>query len=256
MKVVFVLLSAFALLSGCASRTMVSLANRRVSSEEIHQAVRINQSRIHSMNGEGKFTIETPELAQTATFSLNLQKPDSVMLRIEGPFGIEVGAAIVTRNEFTFYNSLQNKVFSGPTNAENLNRVLRFNVTFEDLVQLFSGGAFFQDDATNDGEISLDDDHFLLTYSQGNANRKYWIDPSSLLITKVQHTDGDGKLVFEQRFGQHRPVGGAFIPHFLQLTQPKERRRVSIVYSELELNTPAPQFTLNIPGNAERIRIQ
>ena len=56
------------------------------------------------MIGEGKFTIETPEIAQSASFFLNLQKPDSVMLRIEGPFGIEVGAAIVTRDEFLFYN--------------------------------------------------------------------------------------------------------------------------------------------------------
>lgn len=245
-----------AVLAGCASSPSVNLANRTVSSSEIHEAVFANQSRIQSMRGEGKVTIETPELAQTASFMLILQKPDSVMLRIEGPFGIEVGAAIVTRDEFLFYNILQNKVFTGSSNPENLSKILRVKVNFEDLVNLFSGGSFLAEDGSSGDEIIVEENQFVVTYAGRLYKRRYWVDPNTLLILKIQHFGADGKLFFDQRFDKHRMVEGISIPHIVQLTLPRERRRVSISYSELALNVPPERFSIIVPTNAERIRIQ
>lgn len=230
--------------------------NRTVSSTEIHEAVFANQSLIQSMRAEGKVTIETPELAQTATFMLNLQKPDSVMLRIEGPFGIEVGAAIVTREEFLFYNILQNKVFTGSSKPENLSKILRVQVGFEDLLNLFSGGTFLPQDAASANEIIVEENQLVATYSDRLYKRRYWVDPNTLLIVKIQHFGADGKLFLDQRFDKHRLVGGVSIPHIVQLTLPRERRRVSISYSELALNVPPERFSIIVPINAERIRIQ
>ena len=250
------LLGAVFILAGCASHSTVNLASRNVTSEEIHVAVRANQARIRSMTAEGKMTIETPEIAQSASFFLNLQKPDSVMIRIEGPFGIEVGAAIVTREEFLFYNILQNRVISGSTSPANLSRFLRVSITFEDMLTLFSGGSFSVGDAEDADNISVDDDHLIMGYHNGGLKRTYWVDPQTLLILKVQLLDSDGKLVLEQRFFNHKTVEGATVPFSVQVTQPRERRRVSIAYSDLQVNVPAGQFTINIPANAERIRLQ
>ncbi|MBI4428086.1 MAG: DUF4292 domain-containing protein [Ignavibacteriales bacterium] len=244
------------LLAGCAAPSTVGLANRSITSAEIHKAVRTNQARIRSVTAEGKLTVETPEIAQSASFYLNLQKPDSVMLRIEGPFGIEVGAAILTREEFLFYNILQNRVISGSTNSSNLSRILRVNLTFEDVLTLFCGGSFFADDAEDADDMKLDDDFLVLDYRQGGARRTYWVNAQTLLIQKVQLVDAEGKLLLEQRFSNHKPVEGTTIPFNVQVTQPKERRRVSIAYSDLQVNVPAAQFTINIPANAERVRLQ
>lgn len=178
------------------------------------------------------------------------------MLRIEGPFGIEVGAAILTREEFLFYNILQNRVISGSTNSSNLSRILRVNLTFEDVLTLFCGGSFFADDAEDADDMKLDDDFLVLDYRQGGARRTYWVNAQTLLIQKVQLVDAEGKLLLEQRFSNHKPVEGTTIPFNVQVTQPKERRRVSIAYSDLQVNVPAAQFTINIPANAERVRLQ
>ena len=242
--------------AGCASHSAVHTSNRKVTSDEIHEAVRVNQNRIRSITGEGKLTIESPEIAQSASFFLNLQKPDSVMLRIEGPFGIELGAAIVTRDEFLFYNILQNKVISGSTNPSNLSKILRVNISFENMVALFSGGSFFIEDVEEANDMSVEEDRLVMVYDQGGLKRMYWVDTQSLLILKVQLLDTDGKLALEQRFFNHKSVEGALVPYNVQVTQPRERRRVSIAYSDLQINTPSVQFTINIPSNAERIRVQ
>ncbi|MBI3005835.1 MAG: DUF4292 domain-containing protein [Ignavibacteriales bacterium] len=244
------------LLAGCASHSTIRLTDRNVTPAEIREAVRTNLDRIRSMTGEGRLSVETPEIAQSASFYLNLQKPDSVMLKIEGPFGIEVGAAIVTREEFLFYNILQNRVISGKTNSSNLSKILRVNITFEDMLTLFCGGSFFTDDTDDADDVSHEENFLVMAYHQGGGKRSYWVDPQTLLIQKVQLLDADGKLLLEQRFFNHRIVEGASVPFNVQVTQPKERRRVSIAYSDLQVNAPAAQFTITIPANAERVRLQ
>jgi len=251
----FLIISAV-VVAGCASHSGIRLVDREVSSTEIQNVVRENQSRIRSMIAEGKLTVETPEIAQTASFSLNLQKPDSLMLRIDGPFGIEVGAAIVTREEFLFYNILQNRVISGSTNPANLSKILRVNLTFEDMLTLFCGGSFFAGDVEAADSIARQDDFLVMKYRPGGAQRTYWVDPQSLLIQKVQLLDAEGKLLLEQKFSNHRVVEGATVPLNVQVTQPRERRRVSIAYTDLQVNVKAPQFTIIIPSSAERVRMQ
>jgi len=241
---------------GCAATSSLRTATRTITPELVQESVRVNQERVHSMRGEGNLAVETPEIAQSASFVIMLKKPDSLLVEIRGPFGIEIGTALLTRREFLFYNSMQNRLISGPMNPTNLGRVFRMSLTFDELLDLVAGGTFFPEDRTAPDSFTSEEERLVLTYNRGQGKRRYLIDPASLLIETIQHFDSQGKLVFEQRFKNFRAVEGTTLPFHVRMTQHRERRRVTLSYSEVSINTNAVEFNFNIPTNADRVRWQ
>jgi outer membrane lipoprotein-sorting protein len=244
------------LLGGCASVPTANLAGRAVTPDLIQRSVKANQERVQSLNGAGTISVESLEMAQSGSFELILRKPDSVLVNIQGPFGIHVGSALLTRTGFTFYNSLQNQLVTGSVNAANLNRIFRVGVSFDELLDLFTGGSFLEADNRTPDSLVIQDNQFVMTFGTTAGSRRYWIDPATLLIAKIQHTDAKGKLVLEERFEKIRDAGSASLPRQIRLTQHQAHRVVAVAFSSLEVNIDGGPLVLDIPTNAERVRWQ
>jgi outer membrane lipoprotein-sorting protein len=241
------------LLAGCAGPASVRYADRTITAEQVRESVRQRQAKVVTMQGSGNISVETPEMAQSGSFTLALHRPDSLLVKLEGPFGLEVGAALVTRRQFLFYNGLQNRLIVGPTNAANLKKILRIQVEFDDLLNLFTGGLFVSEDNRSPDSFTIEDEHFVLAFDNPQGSRRYWVDPQSHVIVRIQHLDRRGRLVFEQRYANFRAIGEAIIPHHMFLTQHLERRSVAIALFDLSINPSFTTCSLQIPSNAQRV---
>ncbi len=253
MKLIFVCLAVL-LAAGCSAGG--GYADRTISPLFIENAVLSNHNRVKTLLGSGTISVETPEIAQNVAFELTLRKPDSVMVRIEGPFGIDLGLALLTRREFFFYNSMNNQILSGPTNPANLARVLRIRMEFDDLLNLFSGGTFLSGDIGQRAAFEIVDDEYVLTYDHELGSRRYWIDPRSFQIVQIQHLDQSGGILIEHTFGKFLTADGIVVPQLVRALMRPERRRLSIAYSDLSVNPPILEFHFDIPADARRARLQ
>lgn len=258
MKLVHAVLSIYALvaLGGCASVPNANLANRAITPEMVQRIVRDNRERVHTLKGSGTITVETPDMAQSGSFDLLLHKPDSMLVQVQGPFGLHVGSVLLTRTDFLFYNSLKNQLITGTVNASNLNRIFRINLTFDELLSLFTGGSFFAGDIDASDSLMVEDNQFVLMHRNDAGSRRYWIDPTSLLITKIEHLDLNGELFFEERFENFRALGQTYLPRYVRLTQQLTRRVVAVSFSSFAINTGGVPLSLDVPTNAERVRWQ
>lgn len=243
-------------IAGCASASRPDLAAKTVNPQLVQQTVRGNYEKVHSLTGSGTITVETPSIAQSGSFELFLHKPDSVLVKIEGPFGISVGSALITRNDFMFYNSLENQLITGPVTSANLNRIFRVKLTFDQLLNLFTGGSFLASDEAAPDTVVVEEEQYVLVYKDSDGTRRYWIDPVSSLITKIQHLDQKGKLFFEERYEKFRTFGDASLPKFIRVTQHASQRAIGVMFSSVDLNTGVAPLVVEIPKNVERIRWQ
>jgi outer membrane lipoprotein-sorting protein len=248
-----ILILSLLIIAGCRTTSNLNLDSRSISSKEVQDVVRQHHARIHSMKGEGRISIETPDIAQSGSFTLKLQKPDSVLIELQGPFGIKVGSALVTRTEFLFYNSLENQLITGFSSTENLSRIFHVQISFDELLNLFSGGDFFDSDLHAPDAIRTDDGQFVFIYSLGTSSRQYWINPNTMYIQKIQFLDRSGKLAFEQVFSNFENSDGFAIPHNISIKQPKTQQMLALKYYDIAVNTDTLRFTFTIPHNAERI---
>jgi outer membrane lipoprotein-sorting protein len=243
------------LAQSCATNT-ATFTNRSVSSAEVHDAVLANQDRVQTVRGEGTISIETSTMAQSGSFMLRLRKPDSLMVNLQGPFGIKIGSALLTRDNFQFYNSLENRIYVGKTTPDNLAKVLRLHIGFDDLLRLFIGGIFQQEDMRGPDQTGVEDGQLIYVYRTNGGSHKYFVNSQNLLITKIQYLDTQGKLLSEQRYLNFQSIDSVVVPFNIRILQPTERRMVSVVYSELALNVHDLEFAFTYPKNAERVHWQ
>ena len=241
-------------LAGCSAG--VGLADRTMTAESVEAEVLRNAGRVHALTGSGTLSVETPEIAQSVAFELTMRKPDSVMIRIEGPFGIDLGLALVTRREFLFYNSMSNELLAGPTNQANLGRILRVGLEFEDLLNLFSGGEFFREDRGAPAAFAIEEEEYILTFRTATGTRRYRVEPRSFQIVGIDHLDESGALLLEQSFGNFVNVEGITLPQIVRITARQERRRLSLAYSDFSVNPSSLQFNFDVPADAERARME
>ncbi|MDD1748647.1 MAG: DUF4292 domain-containing protein [Methanothrix sp.] len=248
-----VFIGALLLVAQSCTTHKATLGSKTINAEQVHEVVLANQSRMRNATGEGTISVETPAIAQSGAFRLTLRKPDSLLVNLQGPFGIKVGSALVTRTRFLFYSSLENRLYSGETTSGNLSKVMRVNIGFDDLMNLFTGGAFLNADGGEPDSTGVEDDQFTLFYGNGSILHKYYVDPTTLLITKTEALDDQGRLQMEQRFLNFKLVDSVFVPFNLRLILPKERRMISVVYSNLTLNSRDVEFDFSYPPNAKRV---
>lgn len=248
-----VLLFFALILGGCASPAHITRPT--TTYETIAETLLQRTEAISELYAEGKITVETPSFAQTGSFVLFLQKPDSLYLTLQGPFGLKVGSVLLTRKEFFFYNSIENKLITGETTEENLAHLFRLPLTFDDVVGMITGGTLLAEDRHFPDELLTENEATVFVYNTEDGKRKYWIDPETTSLLRMQILDTDGNILIEQRFNNFRTVGTKRLPFVVQISQLQREQRLVLSYSTIKFQRPTDQkIFFSIPQNAEHIR--
>jgi outer membrane lipoprotein-sorting protein len=240
--------------SGCAGGSASRTAVRGATWQEIHAAVDQQRGTIRQIVGDGRLSLETPDIAQSGSFELMLRKPDSLLLRIEGPFGIRVGSVLLTRDSMKFYSSLENRLYLGSARPANLRRIFRVEASVDDLMSLLGGGGFLAEDSGAPDSVTADEDGVVLWYSSNGLTRRYLADNASRLLRRIQVLDEHGRLVLEHAFMEFRQADGLTVPYLLRTIRPRERQMFSLRYSNLALNARPEPFSFAVPSSAEVVR--
>lgn len=236
----------------CSSRPPGLLLDTDVTTVEV-LARRVNEQtgRLHSIVGRGTLSFESPELAGTAAFSSSLKRPDSLLILLEGPFGIDLGTFFLTRERYVVYNSMENRVITGVPGSQSLKAVIPFDLTFEEMVNAFAG--VFSLPTSNATRFVVEDDRFRISYACGENECEYWVDPSFLLVTRFVQRSPDGSVVVEAQCSSLTEDSNATAPKRISVRFPGQRRKLSISYTAITLNSPDPSFAFSVPDNARTI---
>jgi len=245
---------ALASLTSCAPRRSgVLLDTEQVRPAELLALVAKGGEKLRSMSGKGSLAFESPEFAGSAFFSLSLKKPDSLLLKLEGPFGIDMGMLFVDREQYLIYNGLENSVIRGSPQESTFRSLIPIDLTHEQLLEAFSGVFTVKGDVRRVREFTVEEEQFRLRLPCGNEECIYWIDPENLLVRRYLRRTSGGTTLVDAVSDAITEQGEIFAPRRITVVFPESRRRVSVYYSSLQLNDPDPSFSFSIPSTAEII---
>ncbi|MGA9115930.1 MAG: DUF4292 domain-containing protein [Bacteroidota bacterium] len=242
------------LLAACASAPpAVVLDTRATSAPLLLDMVRRETARLVSLSGTGSVSFDSPELSGGAAFRSSLRRPDSLLVRLEGPFGLDVGTLFLSSGRYLVYSSLENKVITGtPRTAEDL--PLPFRLTYEEIVGVFAG---LLPAPPTEADLSLyevEEGMFRLATACGGGTCEYWVDPAAMLVARMVRKDAAGVPLMEAECGAFLRENGATAPRRIAVRFPGQGRSLTVRYSALALNTPDVSFSFSIPETAEIIR--
>ncbi len=240
------------LLFSCSPKTAgVALNTETMPASLLIAKVRQQSEKLKSLQGKGTLSFDSPEMAGTAWFTSVLKRPDSLLVHLEGPFGISVGTLFLSREHYVMYNSLENRVTSGMPSRTSIRGVIPFDLTYDQLVDAFAGIFGLPADAENVRGYSLESGSFLLSELRDTTVCDYWVDPESFLVTRVRQRDMSDRTIVEASATSPAQEGEALAPRKIMISFPREHRQISITYSSVTLNSPDISFAFSIPQSAE-----
>jgi outer membrane lipoprotein-sorting protein len=241
---------ALSVASCVTSRQGISLDTENIDAVSLLRQVEQRGRKLTTMIGGGTVMFETPELSGTAAFDMKLKKPDSLLVVLEGPFGIDLGTLFISRERFVMYNSMENRVTTGIPTTRALRAVIPFDLTLDQVISIFSGSF----PLPVDGEVlevyRIDEDRFYLSFRCGSGTCSYWIDHESLIVRKYEIRDAHNRLILIGTTASISENANIYTPRRIVLKFPEERRQIAIHYTSLRLNEPDPSFDFVIPSNA------
>lgn len=239
------------LLTSCAPKpSEILLDTEKTSAEFLLENVRERSARVTSLTGRGIVSFDTPELSGSASFEASMRKPDSLLVQLEGPLGIDVGTLFLSREKFVVYNSIENTVMTGNPENARLRSLIPMNLSSEEMMNAFAGMVV----APNETDIisyRIDDEKFFLETQCGENVCRYWIDPNHLLVTRYEMRNANDAVVLAAKLSSFTTEENIAAPKRIAITMPLQRRQVTIAYSALHLNPTETDFTYKIPSNAK-----
>ncbi len=225
--------------------------------ERLVNKLEVNRRRIKTFEGSGTLYIKSPQLDNKASFQITLVKPDSIYLSIMGPFGIQLAQALVTNENFIFYDALQNTAYEGQVNEDVLKNIFKIDLPFSDLIDAFIGSVNLTKHLYKPPtKYSVDYDKYILTYvdSTTNVTTDYKIDIRNLGITNFTVIDPSGNNMLDGKYSNFDLLETVAVPYSIDLKDKKEDQDVSISYKKVRANAQDIYIDFQIPGDATIIK--
>lgn len=251
-------LAAVLLISGCVP-SKESQENEEdakvIPAERLIKKLEANRRKIRTFEGTGIIDVESPQITAKASFEVQLKKPDTIKFSVYGPFGIDLARALVTGDEFVFYDVMQNRVYSGSNKGKTLQNIFKINISFEDLMDAFAGSVNLTDKLrSTPNNYKQDDDGFQISYiNEGTGSiSRYYIKDEDLSIRNYVLADSKNNPVFEGNYYEFRDFEGVAIPYKVIVENKDENQKVTIEYRNIVVNEEIGDLKINLPDDVKK----
>jgi Domain of unknown function (DUF4292) len=238
-------------LPGCAPRTAgVVLDTRITSPSSLVRGLAAAGAGLASMSARGSLSFESPEGSGSVFVQMAMKKPDSLLLRFRGPFGIEGGTLFLSKEKFLFYNAFENRAVTGKPGAGAIRSVVPFDLAPEEIMQVFCGRFPVVPVDENVRHYDVEGGEFHLTVSSGTDTCEYWIDPEVMMVIRLRRWDSRGEVLVEAEVKDFLEDEGFTVPRRISMAFPRSRRSIAVFYDRVIVNPQELSFSYHVPSSA------
>ena len=256
----FLLLSIVSIFSilyidGCIPSKPVQV-EQLVSADRLIKRLEANRRKIKNFIGTGTITIKTTDIDAKSNFQVQIKRPDSVKVSFYGPFGIDLASALITQQNFQFYDVINNRLYRGKLKTGVMSDILKIDISFEELLDMLTGSVNLTDKLRREPDkYESEDDIYKLTYFDSSAATAsiYSIRQNDLGITDYKVNTLKGKNLVRAEYSNFRKYEDAPIPFLINVTEMQKNQKIKIEYRSVDVNKEIGMLKLEIPNDAKII---
>ncbi|MCC7158820.1 MAG: DUF4292 domain-containing protein [Ignavibacteria bacterium] len=230
----------------------------RIPVKDIKERINRNSGLIETLEASGNIAFDSPEQSGTGWIEIRIKKPDTVYVKIEGPFGISIANALITRSDFIYYNAQENKAITGPSTDINIGAILRIKISFDELISGFTGGFNFENIPDDSSHAASENNFYVLQSDKTGGKQKFYIEPGRFTIQRYNYVDEKNTSIVEVNYSnyQEESVAGNYVnfPVTIKIKNPTKKQSVYVDYVNKEINKRDLSFKVKIPKSAKVIK--
>lgn len=222
-------------------------------SERLINKLEANRRKIKNFEAVGVFEIESDQYNNSANFQIIMQKPDSIYFSVLGPFGIELAQALVTKDDYLFYDALQNTAYRGKVNDDILKNIFKINLSFSELIDAFIGSVNLTHNLYKQpNNYTVAGEQYVLTYvdKDNELTSVYKVDIRQLGITNYTLTSDDKTIDLEGNYSKFELIENVAIPFSIEITNKAENQELKIRYKNIYANSRGLKVKFELPDDA------
>ena len=248
------LLLASITISSCTASKEEAYQPADIPVKDLKQKLNQNAGMIETLEAAGTISFDSPDMSNSGSFELRIRKPDSLFFKIEGPFGIDIAAALITRSDFIYYNAQENKAFTGPTTDLNIGAILKVKANFDELMNGFTGSFSFFESEEDNNNAFLENAFYMIEFLREGKKEKYLIEPEKYVINTFKKFGHGNRTLLEICYSGYDNKDSISFPGQVKIINPEKKQTVWIQYESSSINKKNLSFKLRIPKSAKIIK--
>lgn len=245
----------FSAFYGCAP-TVNNLEEESLPYDRLVKKLEGNRRKIKTFTGTGIINVESQELTAKGNFEVNIKKPDSIKISIYGPWGIDLAHALVTKQNFAFYDVMNNVVYRGDVSKPVLREIFKVDLTFDELIDAFAGAVNLTEKLRLEPtEYDNTGDDYKITYADSTKRVKsvYQISQKKMEIKNYWFYNFPNNLVLQSSFSDFKTFEDVPIPYKILIENKQNKQKINIEYRNIYVNNEIEDININIPSDVEFI---
>ena len=258
-NIIFVFTCAAIVISfmqGCVPSKPV-YEEKEASYDRLVKKVEINKIRIKSFYGIGSLNVFSQDESLSGNFEVFVKRPDSLKIIIYGPFGIDLAQMLVTKNNFKFYDVMNNTLYTGKNNKAVLKQLIKLDISFDELYESLTGAMSMTDRFTSPPSVLNSNQGSLqLTFNDSLAQRKcyYKVDMSDMTISNYKVITYANKEILTGTYTNYKITDEIAIPMKTTLEYKETQQKLIIEYRNYEVNKPIDNIDLIVPYDVKIVK--
>ncbi len=247
------LLIILSILSACAPTKTIE-KEKLISPDRLVVKLEANRRKIKSFVGSGVINVQNKELKAKSNFEVNLKKTDSLRVDFFGPFGIELAQAVVSSNGFLFYDVINNKVYKGNLKEDVLQKILKVNLSFNDVIDALTGSVNLTDKLRREPDkFDYENNFYKLTYidSINSIEKVFLVKADDFSISESIVQNFKGEKLLEAKFSNFKIFDNVPIPYEIKINDFRNNQQLKIEYRNINVNKELPNLNIEIPDDAK-----
>ena len=202
--------------------------------ESLLKQVHTHASRLRTFQGRGRINIVSVEGGFRGTILIQGKTPDSLWVKVEGPFGVDVLSGVITDRSIALFYPREGLVYTGNADGMWEREMLPIPVGTYALV-LSLVGLLVPEKSWTDRSVAgiSEDGERILRFETGE---NYWIESEGPVVTRAELRDDEDRRVWEWEAKKFRKRRGVRLPLIIRMTQVEPPRRVTLFFESIRVN--------------------
>ena len=230
----------------------LALDTEKVSFNELLDFIQNEQNKIETLRASCRVSVDSEEFSGNFFANVFYIKEDSLLLSVNGPFGIQAGTLFIGKERFIFYNQMTNKFFNGTIKDFEDQNFFQFPLKLKELINIFVGKENLP--SMKIEEYNIEDGMFLIQAQNGEEIYSIWTDNMTGHIKKLT-TEKNDQVVYTREYSDFIKSENIYFPRKIKMVRPGEKQAVSLFYTHITINDDLERdnFIIHIADQAEQI---
>lgn len=212
---------------------------------------------VNNISAEGLIKINTRNIQEEADIVVSVKKKDDLYFKIDGPMGIDVGAGHFNREKFTFADYLNDKAYTGTTNALNISSLTKIPVTFDELMNIISGGARIRKYDTDTCWYTEEGEYIVLQFlSAKGTYRKFYVNKAEMYVDRFIHINNKKQITLNVQYSNYVNSGNGIFAKKISVSRPFKGESFIFTYTKFVTGNTFLNFKVDIPSDFHRVKLK